>query len=206
MSELLEQVGRQMTPERISSLSRSLGADEDTVRNAVSAALPTLLGAVTRQADDPSQTAQLHHALERDHDGSLLDHLSGLFGSDDATQNAGVTSKTTAGGAILDHILGNKKERVEHGVSAASGLSMGQSTKLMMILAPVLMGVLGQQRKSKGLSPDGLGEMLRQEKASVQQSADGGSMLGRMFDQDGDGDFDMMDVVKFGMGRFFGRK
>jgi hypothetical protein len=31
-------------------------------------------------------------------------------------------------------------------------------------------------------------------------------MLGRMFDQDGDGDFDMMDVVKFGMGRFFGRK
>lgn len=83
---------------------------------------------------------------------------------------------------------------------------MGQSTKLMMILAPVLMGVLGQQRKSKGLSPDGLGEMLRQEKASVQQSADGGSMLGRMFDQDGDGDFDMMDVVKFGMGRFFGRK
>ncbi|MCR9211789.1 MAG: DUF937 domain-containing protein, partial [bacterium] len=70
MSELLEQVGRQMTPERISSLSRSLGADESTVRNAVSAALPTLLGAVTRQADDPAQTAQLHHALERDHDGS----------------------------------------------------------------------------------------------------------------------------------------
>ena len=41
------------------------------------------------------------------------------------------------------------------------------------------------------------------EKAAVEKS-NGGSLIGRMLDQDGDGDFDMSDMAKMAMGKLFG--
>lgn len=204
MSQLLQQIGSQLTADQLTQISKAIGADEHVTTQAVSAVLPTLVGAITQQADQPDQTQNLHRALQNDHDGSILDHLGSLFGDGDATANPGVTDRTTAGNRILEHLLGDRTQRVGDGVSRASGLSGGQAMKLMMMLAPLLMGVLGKRQREEELSPAGLGEMLRGENQAVREQT-GGSMIGRLLDQDGDGDFDMMDMVKFGMSRLFGR-
>ncbi len=102
-------------------------------------------------------------------------------------------------------MLGNRKERVETGVSKVSGLSSGQSTQLMSMLAPLLMGALGKKAQQDNLSADGLGSMLQGEKEQAESSGFAGGLINRMLDQDGDGDFDMMDIVKVGFGRFFKR-
>lgn len=204
MSQLLDLVGGYLDDSTVAKMSEALGADPEQTQKAISAALPTLLGAVTRNASDESGQQQLHHALVRDHDGSILDHLGSLFGpGPDPIDQPGVSAKTTSGGAILDHILGSRKQRVEKGVSNASGLDGGQAMKLMSMLAPLLMGALGKRRKQEDLSAGGLGDWLKTEKEEVETKTFGGGMIGRMLDQDGDGDFDMMDLVKVGLGRFF---
>ncbi len=206
MSEILNLIGKQLTAESIGKLSRSIGASPEQTQQAVSAALPTLLGALTRSIEAQDGEKNLHNALLKDHDGSILDNLGALFGggkADDAGPS--VSSRTLSGGAILDHILGNKRQRVETGVSSASGLSTSQVMKLLAMIAPMIMGVLGRRRKQDDLSSGGLGDLLRSEKKQVESDSLGGGLMSKMFDQDGDGDFDMMDMMKFGAKKVFGR-
>ncbi|MGB7342909.1 MAG: DUF937 domain-containing protein [Pirellulaceae bacterium] len=205
MSNLLDLVGQYLDDDSVAAISNQIGADPAQTQQAISAALPTLLGAITRQASEPGGAAQLHNALQNDHDGSILDHLGSLFGGKEPAAPE-VSQRTTDGGSILDHILGNRKSRVEDGVSRASGLSSGQVMKLMVLLAPLLMGALGKRRKQEDLSPGGLGDLLKSERKEVESKTFGGGLISKMFDQDGDGDFDMMDMMKFGAGRLFGKK
>ncbi len=207
MSGIYDLISSQLTEDRVFAMSQSIGADPAQTQQAISAALPTLLGALARNASTPQGEQQLHQALVSDHDGSILDQLGSLFGGATPQTASGVSDRTISGGSILDHILGNRKQRVESGVSQVSGLSSGQAMKLMMMLAPLVMGAIGRRRQQDNLSPGGLGELVRdeQEKAQAQAGATP-SLVGRMLDQDGDGDFDMMDIVKFGMSRLFGRR
>lgn len=204
MSGLLDLVANHLDSDSISKISQAIGADTEQTQSAIAAALPTLLGGLARNAAEPTGQEQLHNALSRDHDGSLLDQLGGLFGG--KTEQVTASKKATAGGAILDHILGKSRSRVEEGVSKTSGLSTGQTMKLLMMVAPMLMGILGKRQKEEQLSPGGLGDMLRGERQQVESATGGGGgLMGRIFDQDGDGDFDMMDMMKFGAGKLFGR-
>lgn len=204
MSALLDLVGQHINKDSVAAISNAIGADNHQTEQAIGAALPTLLGAITRNATESGGEEKLHQALLKDHDGSILDHLGSFFGGGNAPATS-VTERTTAGGSILDHILGNRKQRVEDGVSRASGLSGSQTMKLLALLAPLLMGALGKQRKEKDLSPGGLGDWLKGERKEVESSTFGGGLISKMFDQDGDGDFDMMDMMKFGAGRLFGK-
>ncbi|NND99174.1 MAG: DUF937 domain-containing protein [Pirellulaceae bacterium] len=204
MSALLDVVGQYLDSDSVQTISQSIGADPDQTRQAIGAALPTLLGAITRNAAQPEGEASLHRALSNDHDGSILDHLGGLFGTD-AVESPAVTERTTAGGSILDHILGSRKSRVEEGVSRASGLSQSQVVQLMAMLAPLLMGALGKKRRQDDLSAGGLGDWLRGERKEVESTTFGGGLISKMFDQDGDGDVDLKDLMKFGAGRLFGK-
>jgi hypothetical protein len=106
---------------------------------------------------------------------------------------------------IFGELLGNKQGRVSDAVSKTSGLNKEQAGSLISMLGPILSGMLGSQAAQKKLSPSDLTEMLRQDRAKVQQ-APGGSLVEKMLDQDGDGDFDMNDMMKMGMGMLFNKK
>ncbi len=203
MSGLIDLASSYLTRDRVTSLSKTIGASPEQTESAIGALLPTLITGLARNAADAHGQEQLHNALEKDHDGSILDHLGSLFGN--RAEEAPVSGRTTAGGSILDHILGAQKERVQTGAARSSGLSGGQVMKLMMMLAPLIMGILGRQKKEASLSPGGLGDLLSRDHSDVEANTGSSSFAGRIFDQDGDGDFDMMDVMKFGAGRLFGR-
>lgn len=51
------------------------------------------------------------------------------------------------GEKILRHILGTNKTKVEKEVSKQSGLSNDTTAKLMMMLAPLVLGFLGKEKK-----------------------------------------------------------
>ncbi len=204
MSALLDLVGQYLDDDSVENISKTIGAQPEQTKQAIGAALPTLLGAITRNASDADGQERLHRALANDHDGSILDHLGSLFGGKEPEAPA-VSKRTTSGGSILDHILGSRRPRVEEGVSRASGLSAGQVMKLLPMLAPLLMGAIGKKRKQEDLSSSGLASWLGGERKEVESKTFGGGLISKMFDQDGDGDFDMMDMMKFGAGRLFGK-
>ncbi len=135
MSGLAELVLGQLAGSNVSQLGDAIGSDGDKTQTAIAAALPLLIGALSRNAAKPDGAEALHTALGRDHDGSVLDDITRAFGRESQVD----------GEKILGHALGSRKQTVEAGVARASGLDSGQATKLMATLAPLVMGALGRE-------------------------------------------------------------
>ena len=175
---VLNLVSQQLDDNAISQLSRQLGADPATTRQAVPAALTALLGGLSHNASNPAGAQQLAGALSRDHDGSILDDLAGFLGGAGGEQGAG----------ILGHIFGNRQPNVASHVGQASGLDSSQAMKLLMLLAPLVLGALGRAQRQKGLDSGGLSDVLGHERRRVEQAhPQSGGLLNSILDRDGDG-------------------
>lgn len=112
---------------------------------------------------------------------------------------------------VLGKALGNKKNRVEESIGRSSGLDMKKIGPLIAILGPLVLGAMKAKAStrtsgnSRSINPGDLTEMMRGERNSVEKRP-GGSMIGKMLDQDGDGDFDLSDIIKLGMRFLFPRR
>jgi len=178
----------EVTGQEIPGLADAIGADESATQNATRAALPLLLAALQRNASSPEGAASLQSALERDHDGSVLDSLGDLIRD----------PSTTSGAGILKHAFGGKQGAIEQGVGESSGLSPAQVSRLLTTLAPMVMGMLGKARSERGLDAGGLADMLTGERRAAESSApDLASLAGLLIDSDGDG-LDVGDITKIG--------
>lgn len=178
MSSVLEEVHQALGPDTIQQLSGALGTDSAATSNAISLALPALLGGLAHNAAQPAGAAALDNALDQ-HDGSILDNLGGMFGG---AGNAGGGALGGIGGAILGHIFGGRRGSVEEGVGKASGLDAAQVAQLMAMLAPIVMGVLGRMKQTKGLDANRLPEVLNDGGG---MGGGLGSILGGIFGQRG---------------------
>lgn len=197
MSGLLDLLSQSIGPEQVQLIAKQIGATPDQTEQAIGLALPTLLGALANHTDDEQNAHQLHKALETGQaavGGGMLDNLGGMLGGG----NGGGGGL----GSLLGTILGGRQSRVEQGIGKASGLNATQIASLLAMLAPLVLGVLGRRQKEQNASPTDLTNMLRKERTQMQNQA-GGGLLAGLLDQDGDGDFDLSDMLKFGMKAIF---
>ena len=197
MTSILDAVRQQLGPDTIQQLSGAIGADPASTSNAVNLAIPTLLGGLSQNAAQPQGAAALDSALNQ-HDGSILDNLGGLLGG-------GGGAIGGIGGSILGHIFGRRRGSVEQGVGRASGLDAAQVAQLMAMLAPIVMGVLGRMKQSKGLDANRLPEVLQQSRQQGEKEVPG---LGGLLDQNNDGSVadDLLRMGSSAFGGMFGNK
>ena len=80
MSSLFDQLSQHVNADTVGQIASQIGATPAQTKTAVQAAMPMLLGALARNSATPQGAAGILGALERDHDGSLLDSLGGLLG------------------------------------------------------------------------------------------------------------------------------
>ena len=199
MASLFETLTQTLGGDTLKQIASQVGADEKTTGTAVAAALPTLMSALARNASKDDGASSLHRALEKDHDGSILDNLGGFLGKPEAGPGEG----------ILRHLLGNQRRAVETGLSRSSGLSAESTSKLLTTLAPILLGALGRQQKQEGLDPSKLAGLLGSERKEVERRApEAMGLAGALLDADGDGDVEIDDIAKKGLGmlgKMFGK-
>ncbi|MBK5106314.1 MAG: DUF937 domain-containing protein, partial [Burkholderiales bacterium] len=150
MDDLMESIAAQLSGAPMAQLSGQLGTDGRTTQDAVKAALPLLLGALAKNSAAGGGAEALAGALDRDHDGSILDDLGGFL--------AGGASPD--GAAILGHVLGTREPTVQAGIGKATGLQKGQIAQLLQMLAPIVLGYLGKQKRQQGMNAGMLGEIL----------------------------------------------
>jgi hypothetical protein len=131
-------------------IGAQLGANNSQVQSGLQAAVPMLMSALAGNASSPGGAQSLLSALDRDHDGSVLNDLQGLISNPQGGQGAG----------ILGHILGDKQDAVHGAVAQHSGLNGAQVASLMAVVAPVVMGVLGNMKRQQGLDANGLAAQL----------------------------------------------
>lgn len=166
MASILDLLSSDMGKQLISGASAQTGQPEDKTANVLSMALPVILGAMQRNAASPQGAQSLNNALEDNrHDGSILEQLSGLLG------NGADSNLLNDGAGILKHVLGGNQQNVEQNISKTSGVDAGSVAQIIKMAAPILMSVLGSQKRKDNVGESGIGELL-------------GSVLGKNTDHD----------------------
>ncbi|MEZ5006638.1 MAG: DUF937 domain-containing protein [Chitinophagales bacterium] len=199
MADLLRQLQSQFSAKTIDKIAGQIGGNQQQTSAAVSAALPMILQALSKNASNEAGAASLFNAIAKDHDGSALSNLSGLIGN---FQNG-------PGAGILKHVLGPKQNTAETIVSQSSGLNSQATSQLLQILAPIVMGQLGKQKQKSGLDVGGLANLLMNNTVKQQKKApQAASFLNQFLDQDGDGNIkdDLTNMGIKALSGYFRRK
>lgn len=179
MSTLQDELRQLLGGSTMEKLSTTLGTDRSRAEAAVDGALPVLLGAMRRNVERPGGADALDRALGKDHDGSVLDRV------DDVVTNP----PTAQGQAILEHILGGRTDAAQAGLSQFAGMDKGQIMKLLIMLAPLLLGVLGKKKQQGEVSGGGLPDILGREEQEARRRGGGGldDLLGTVLGGGGGG-------------------
>lgn len=166
MASILDLLSSDLGKQLISGASAQTGQPEDKTANVLSMAMPVILGAMQRNAASPAGAQSLNAALEDNrHDGSILDQLSGLLG------NGADSNLLNDGAGILKHVLGGNQQNVEQNISRTSGVDVASVAQIITLAAPILMGILGTQKRKDNVGESGIGDLL-------------GSVLGKNTDHD----------------------
>ena len=193
----LEILARQLDPQTVARISQQVGASPQQTQAATAGIVQTLLGAMARNVQHNPQMAQkIEGALERDNHAAVLDNLGALLGA--GGNSAAVPARAMNGMGILQHILGGKTGRVADQVSKSSGLDAGRVGQLMIMLAPIVMGALGNSRQAQAQQRGGgiadiLGAVLGGgglfggPQAAPAQQPVSNRFLNAILDRDGDG-------------------
>lgn len=178
----------------VQQVSQQLGLDQNQATQAVSAALPLLMGALGSNASQPQGAQSLLNALQKDHlgggggGGGGFD-LGGILG---AVLGGGGGGAATNGAGILGHVFGGQTDQAAQVLGNKTGLDSGRAGQLLAILAPIVMSFLAQRFAQQGNANE-LGQALGAEAAPAAAGGIGGLL--NAFDQDGDGQFGLSDVM-----------
>lgn len=211
MAGLMDLLNSDLGKQIISGVAGKVGTSEGETSSVLSSVFPSLVGGMMNNSTtQEGQSGLLGALLGGQHDGGILDNLSGFLGGDDHTDGAN----------ILGHVLGGNHENVQNQVSQNTGVSSDKVAMIMKIAAPILMGYLAKKAMGSGLTNDaatsggGLTDILggllgggQAQQAPAQSS--GGGLLTSILDQDGDGEIGIGDAIsaatkKGGLGGLLG--
>jgi len=196
MASLAEMLVQQVTSAaQASGQSLPVEADPQAAQAGLSAAIPLLLTALSRNAQSPDGAASLHQAIAEDHDGSVIDDLPSYLSNPNYDDGAG----------ILKHALGDNRASVEQSMAKSTGLDMATIAKLLQFAAPLVLGMLAKRQRQQGLSADDLSDMLQKERQ--QESAANPDMMdlvNKYLDANKDGS--VMDELQSLAGKLFGKR
>jgi len=151
----------------IDEISSKMWMDSGSAKSAIMSALPMIMGGLSKNADSDEGAEAINKAVEKHttDDNGIMSMIGKLAGNPDAGEWAG----------ILKHILGGSEENVANAVAKKSWIDSTQASGLLKILAPMVMGKLGEA-KASGLN---VGSLLQKETENK-------SILTSFLDQDGD--------------------
>ena len=190
--DLIDLLQSQLSGNVLDQLSNQIGGQKEETEVATSGIISMLTAALAKNAASPGGASALANALDSDHDGSILDNIGDLLGGN-------LNNNRAANGAgILKHVLGGNQGNAIDAISKMSGLSGDKTGNLMTMLAPIVLGMLGKQKRQNNMDQSGLSDMLsRSVKSATSQRQELG-LLGKLLDRDGDGSV-MDDIAGMGM-------
>lgn len=178
---LLDLVKGQLNETVIGKASQLIGAKHSETTSALDTVLPALMGAVVNKGSSKSGAGALLNMISSgNHDGSIFDNLTGLLGDKEATN-----SLMSVGGSLVSSLLGSKQSSLLDLITNATPLGRNSSSSFMNLLAPMVMGMLGKQVKTRGLDAPGLMNLLGDQRSIVENALPAGfsSALGLAADR-----------------------
>ncbi len=183
--DIMDLLKSQISGGLMDQLANQVGGDKQQVEKATDGILHTLVGALAKNASSNDGASMLSNVLDRDHDGSILDDAMGFLTGNRQPANPRMTN----GSGIVRHLLGDNQSAALNMVSKISGLDGSKAGNLMSMLAPIVMGTLGRQKRQHGLDASGIASLLTNTVNTHKQKTDNPlmSMVTSFLDADGDG-------------------
>lgn len=147
MDNLVKLIGDQIGPDVVNSLGNLTGESEQATSSAVNAAIPTLIGMISKQGATSSGAGQLLDLMNNQPaDMDVTGNLLGLLG-DDSKRSA----MSTAGNGILSSLMGGgSTSGVLDLITKTAGLKSGSSSMLMSLVAPFVIGMVKNKLMGSG--------------------------------------------------------
>ena len=158
MSSVIESVMGLFSGKTLNTISKQVGAPQDKTKQALPDVIALLTGALAQNTSQKEGAEELADALQKDHDGSILNNLSTYIDHYQAGE----------GNGILKHVLGSNRGAVEQDLAKKNGLDPAAVSNLLTIAAPLIMGALGKTQKQEGLNLNSLMSLLGKEKNLAQ--------------------------------------
>ena len=149
-------LGSMTSNSSIDALAGKSGASTDSVQKAISSALPSLLGSLTKNASTTTGAKSLLGALSQHEDAS--DVSSQIKNADEKD-----------GGKIIGKIWGDGKDDFISSIAKEAGINVGQSSQILSSIAPALLSAIASASKSDSESS---------KKSSKKSDSDDGSLIG----------------------------
>jgi hypothetical protein len=159
MDSIINMIMQKLGGGGLASLSQQVGADQQTTSSAMGAAVPMLVSALARNAQQP-RGAQAVHQTVSEHDGGPFDNAASYVQS----------PQQANGGGILERLLGGQRENVQQGLAQTTGMNTSQAARLLEIAAPLVIGYFANQQHQQNLDPGGLAQLLGQHQQQMQQT------------------------------------
>jgi hypothetical protein len=189
MENFINTILSRVDDQSIQSISQKANVSPTQAKSALSTAIPILMNSMANNSRSPEGAFALQQAVEKDHDGSLMDNLGSFFNNPDSANGPG----------ILKHVLGEKQSNAVEYISKDSGVSESSASKILEIAAPLVMSFLGKNSRGGGM---GIGNLLNsflntQREDDPQKH----SFINKLLDHDNDGDV-MDDLKEMGKSTF----
>ena len=160
----------------VNEISKKFNIDTNKVSSVITSALPTLVGAMQKNASTEGGAAALAKALG-DHAGNAGSMLSNLKNVD-----------LNDGSKILGKILGSNASSIFDKIGKQTGTTSGQVNNILSSIAPAMLNLIGKMKNNNNTDNDALGALL-------------GSVLGG-----GSNSGSGMGGILGGLGKLFGGK
>lgn len=184
MSGILDLIHSDLGKQIIGNITEKTGVNAAQATAVVTNGLPEILGKM-QQNVATGDSGLMGALLGGKHDGSILDNIGGFLNGGDFSD----------GKKILGHVLGGDQDNMIQGLSSKTGVDSSIISKILPMLAPIVMGYLGKQVQNKGVqSSGGLGDLLGGLLGGANQTG-GSSVLTSVLDQNGDGKLDISDAM-----------
>jgi len=147
----------------LDSISQFVGGSREVTRRTLGAALPTTMYSI---ADHGSTEFGAAGLLEGLRNGSAPQLDVGDLGRTLRDPQASDQLLRGSGG-FLDKLMGHKLDGFVGGLSALGGGDRSVTSKILALVAPLALGVVGRRVRETNLDPRGLAAFLSVEKAKV---------------------------------------
>src|SRR5215831_11169310 len=160
-TNLVSLVMQFLTPEMVGRIASALGLDRNNTNTAVGATVPALLAGLSNVAFQPGGAQKLVDAARQQ--TGTLGNFANMLGT------RGQSSLIEKGSQMLSALLGGQDQNsLAQAVAKFAGLSQGPAGSLLGMLAPVVMGTIGQQRQQgRSLDAGGIADLLASQKDNI---------------------------------------
>jgi len=160
-TNLVSLVMQFFTPDMVGRIATALGFDRNKVQSAISGAVTALLAAFNDVATQPGGAQKLADAARQQ---------TGSFGNLARVLAAGdQSSLLDKGSQLLSSLVSGQNQNALIGaITKFTGLGQGASGSLLEMLAPIVMGTIGQHQSAAGaLNANGIANLFASQKDNI---------------------------------------